>query len=752
MKLILLALNALLKFKAYTFINILGLAFSLACVFTVARYIHQENTVNHCFPDYERICLIKCFNSDGENMLGGYQSGLEKDPAVELFTSIYHISDMSLSFGKRKMTASVFSVDSTFFRIFPYKVIAGSGKITRPRDVVITCSFWVKRLGERDVVGTTFKNAKGLRFTIVGVVDDPDTKTSWSPDLFMSDDVDEFLLYLPKYAVLMAPNTDINRLNEKYSKERLRGDWSPYQTVRYQYLPLKDLYYDTGYGQEDKICQYGNRGYIRVLMAVAFLVGIIGLLNFVNVYTVIMSKRSREFGVKKVFGAGKADIFLQIYAENVLLAGLALLGCWTVIEVTRFFFFNELYIPITTDSGFDRAVSVIVLFGLPLLTTVYPFLKYAYSKPINSIRELSSSRFSMRSRMALLCFQYVVTIFMITVSLFFVQQLEYMLGADLGFRSHDVITCRTYVSNLGLYKFSKEEGLDEGKRQYASKTLVDKRVSESTLFERWSRGYGLLFTDFQANSFALNSAENGFHPALYANLSPDIMALYDLQLVEGRLWNDSIDEAFTTHSFKVIINETAKRVFGIKDITKDKLQAERPHFASTNVPHGYNPPCEIVGVIKDFNIRHLAHSPLPLIIYYHDERGGVLSLTASYKHENRAAVISFLRDVYEESTGRTDFEYQLIEDELEKMYRKDRRIVNIYTQFAGVAVFISSLGLLSISLFDIRQRYREIGLRKVNGALPRDIYPLLVKKYLSILGIAALVSVPLSWGTITLYL
>ena len=500
------------------------------------------------------------------------------------------------------------------------------------------------------------------------------------------------------------------------TRELKRSKWSTYETVRYQYLPLKDLYYDKDHGKENKNYQYGNQSYVRVLMVVAFLVGIIGLLNFINIYTVIMSKRSREFGVKKVFGAGRTDIFLQIYAENILLTGLALLLCWALIEITRFFFFHELYIPTTTDSGFDRKVSAIVLLGLPLLTTVYPFLKYTCSRPVNSIRELASSRFSTRSRMILLCFQYVVTIFIITVSLFFVRQLEYMLCADLGFRSHDVITCRMYVDKLGLYKTTKEEGLDEGKRQYISNALVNKRMSESTLFEHWSRGNDLLFTDFRFDSFALNRAENGFHPALSAHLTTHSMAIYDFQLVEGRLWNDSIDEAFTKNSFKVIINETAKRVYGIKDITKDKLQPEEPHYASSSLPDFYNPPCEIVGVIKDFNVRHLSQSIQPVVIYYHDASiGGIYTVTASYKHENKAKVIDFLRRLYEESTGRTDFEYTLIEDELQKMYREDRQVVNIYTLFAGIAIFISSLGLLSISLFDIQQRYREIGLRKEIG-------------------------------------
>lgn len=121
------------------------------------------------------------------------------------------------------------------------------------------------------------------------------------------------------------------------------------------------------------------------------------------------------------------------------------------------------------------------------------------------------------------------------------------------------------------------------------------------------------------------------------------------------------------NSFKVIINETAKRVYGIKDITKDKLQPEEPHYASSSLPDFYNPPCEIVGVIKDFNVRHLSQSIQPVVIYYHDASiGGIYTVTASYKHENKAKVIDFLRRLYEESTGRTDFEYTLIEDELQR--------------------------------------------------------------------------------------
>ncbi len=753
MRLLILSINALLKFRAYTVLNVVGLAVSLACVLTIARYIHQENTVNHCFPDYDRICLVKSIISNGECSLGGYRSGLEDDPAVEEFTAYTSVSDLMLVFGKQKVQSRVFSIDSTFFKMFPYKVLMGSNRIRRPGDVVITRSFWEEVLQGRPVVGGSFTNGQGRKFTIIGVVDAPATKTSWQPQMFMSDEIDAFLLYSPTYALRMVPGYDLKALNQKHGKEVPRNKWATYQTLRYEYLPLSELYFDVDLERDNPMYRFGNPGYISVLTAVAFLMGLIGLLNFVNIYTVIMSRRSREFGIKKVFGAGKAAIFVQIYVENMLLAGLALLLCWTILEVTRYLFYNELYIPVASDVRFDLLASAIVLWGLPLLTTVYPYLKFTRSLPVNSIRAITTSRVSVRSRMVFLGVQYVLTIFIISVSLFFVKQLDYMLHADLGFRTHDIINATMYHNPLGLYKDSKENLLDEGKRQQINRELVNRRMAESTLFEYWNRSSNILLDGGRLENFALERAENGFHQALVTSMTRRTMDMYGLQLVEGRLWNDSVDEALSRNSFKIIINETAKRVLGVKDITREKLQPEDVHFASSWMPDFFNPPCEIVGVIKDFNVRHLSKATMPMVIYYDSEiKWGLYAVTAAYRHEDRARVIRFLSDLYEEATGRTDFEYTLIEDVLAKMYEDDRRVVRIYTLFAGVAILISLLGLLAIALFDISQRRREIGLRKVNGAQARDIYPLLLRKYLAVLGVSAVVSVPLSWLAITLYL
>ena len=114
---------------------------------------------------------------------------------------------------------------------------------------------------------------------------------------------------------------------------------------------------------------------------------LVGIFNFINIYTVIVLKRAREFGVKKVYGASSLRIFTQIYAENVCMVAVALLIIWMLIEVTAGLFASVYAIPVKSDILFDLSLSLALLFGLPLVTSVFPFLRYNYSSPITSLRK-----------------------------------------------------------------------------------------------------------------------------------------------------------------------------------------------------------------------------------------------------------------------------------------------------------------------------------------------------------------------------
>ena len=114
-------------------------------------------------------------------------------------------------------------------------------------------------------------------------------------------------------------------------------------------------------------------------------------------------------------------------------------------------------------------------------------------------------------------------------------------------------------------------------------------------------------------------------------------------------------------------------------------------------------------------------------------------------------MMDYLKKVEREIYGTEEFEYTLFSDLVKQMYATDRRLVVLYTSFAFIAIVVSCLGLFGISLFDIRQRYREIAIRKVNGAMLKDLYVLLLRRYVGMLLLAAVVAVPLAWLAIHYY-
>ena len=138
--------------------------------------------------------------------------------------------------------------------------------------------------------------------------------------------------------------------------------------------------------------------YLYILCAVAVLLLFVGILNFINLYMVLMMKRSKEYGIKKIFGLQKLPLFVQIWLENFLLAGIALFLSWWLIEVTQ--------VPIGRLLGermeythFDWQVSLGFLGILPLLTSIYPYVRYQYMSPISSMRNLFATHHSVVVRM-----------------------------------------------------------------------------------------------------------------------------------------------------------------------------------------------------------------------------------------------------------------------------------------------------------------------------------------------------------------
>lgn len=755
MKIIRLAIRTLLRFRLYTGVNIVGLALSLACALIISRYVYQELTVDHFNKKLDRISItINQREGDTEWRLSGVENRNKEaafvdplqSPMIERHSSMYPFPDDNILVGEQGFNACVYATDSNFLKILDFPLIQGSAKtvLTEPTSAVITRSFAQKVFGKENPMGKTLTHSSGKQVTINGVIDNSKGKSSFYFDLLVSSELQQRWSRMSQTLVLTVPGADLEKLNKQNEKFMDMKAWG--YKIRYRFFPLTKLYFDKSVRFYDGLITQGNYSNVIILSVVAFLVLLVGVFNFVNIYTVLMLKRAREFGMKKVFGGRSGYMILQLFAENLVMIGLALGIGWFFIEITRGLIESLLGIPQTYNYTFDLTISLAILLLLPLITSIYPFIRYNYTTPISSLRSVSTGGNSTVSRALFLVMQYIITFTLVVVSIFFVKQLHFMLNADLGYRTENIIKAQFQKHQTSYDGVSDEEWKARRDKEERVQAEIKQRMNASTLFTAWE--YGESPHEFMKGHSKFKVPDGEFQEIAYRSLSDKYFKMHNFQLKEGRLWNDTIDKDL---EYNLIINETAQKLFGITSLETALLQPERRMWwSSLNGDMSKNPPYRIVGVIKDFQGTHLSKATPPLAIAY---GGGWFNskLTAAVVAGKQQEAIHFLQKLHDDTVG-GEFEYSFLEDEIADLYREDKRVATIYSTFALIAILISSLGLFSLSLFDVQQRYREIALRKVNGATIKDILLLLLRKYYILLGIAFIIATPVSVMAINKYM
>jgi hypothetical protein len=194
---------------------------------------------------------------------------------------------------------------------------------------------------------------------------------------------------------------------------------------------------------------------------------------------------------------------------------------------------------------------------------------------------------------------------------------------------------------------------------------------------------------------------------------------------------------------------------GIKNRKTDLVQFDQRLFwTAEDDASSSNPPFRIVGVVRDFNVWRQSEPVKPLLLMFdtwdhnidtfdaEQMEGRTFLLDVAEGHEDD--IIRDLKDIEKELYGTSELKYQWMEDQRQELYKEDQRTARIFVTFSLLAIAVTCLGVLGLMMFDVRRRFREIALRKVNGATFRDIALLLSRRYLIIFGIAAIASLPVS--------
>ena len=730
----------LMRSKSYTIINLLGLAFSLACSIILMRYIHRELTVDtHCI-DREHVYAI-CTNTEGNRGLSGlkqynYDTISIDNRFVEAMTTYIPLEKDYVISGTNRIPARCLVTDSVFFQLFHYPIVQGKLSLTTPQSALLTEKYARKIFGNENPIGKVLRYSNGKDITVEGIVGEPECKTTINFDIILSSKLSQHWERMNTELYRFLPGTDINAINKTGSVPRYIND-PKYDTRTHTFslISVKDIYWDGSLtDREPAMFLSGNHSHLIILSGVCLLLLLTGILNFINLYLVALLRRGKEYGLKKVFGVCGKTLFANIWIENTLLVLSALLVSWLIIEImsapTEYLF--DIHFSYT---AFDGWLSASILLLLPVITSIYPYIKYNYTSPILSIRSIGAQSHSKHFRMFFLGAQYIITFLLVVLSLYFNRQLGMLLNTEPGFRTKNIMNVNLVYESKDFSSYTYESM--QQRRQRVMQ--LDNELNACPFIELYEPSYENILTPTFGTNYLNNKGEKVFLNIHYA--TPAFFKLYDIKVIEGEIPDINKEDRRTVF----VVNKAALKALSYTSINGVGVIEENQKKANANA--SLQP---IVAVVEDYFEGHLTSGIKPTIYPVGARFSGDLYQIA-YTPGKKKEVIDFLRNLEYKLYGSEDFEYTFLEDDIKAMYTQDRQTATIYSIFASIAIIISSLGLLGISLFDIRQRYREIAIRKVNGASAKDLYRLLFRKYITVLIIAFVIAIPLACYLINTY-
>ncbi len=738
------AFRALKVSRLCSVISILGLGIGLACMIVIAKYIWQEYTTDHFHENFHQMYFITSRSSDVDvsrlSSVINFKEKISDFPEVEARTAIGMLENENLIVGGEVVNADVLFSTPDIFRVFSFPLLAGdTATVLRGEtDMVITEHFAQKVFGHQDPLGKEIPFWNEV-YRVTGILRDLPVNSSFSFDVLILDRSD-FSRSMTECLVLKK-NMNIQSVLDRLTEDKFM---KTFQYFVYGAVAFDKLYFDrsTDVSLVSTMHQ-GNKQSLGILLIAGIIILLISIVNYVNIYQVALLKRDKELGVKRVHGLDNLNLWIGFWLENLIIVVAAIGIAGLLTGVCSGWIENELNIPLRINWGFDLLLCLGIILVLPALTSLWPWWKYSRIHPGMVMKSNGSGRRALSIRRILLGVQYVMTMIMLIVSIYFIRQLYFMLHQDLGIKQENIIHAMLFREPKVNFGWSE----DEAERAATAKKMhnildLHSRKMDLVINEirQWPYvqhvSFGNSFFDASLMPWKLDNSTSEYISCSLSTVDAAYPELYGLELKEGRFFDSEKDKP---RENKVVLNETAMKQLGIKSIEEETLACS--YWGS-----GWR----IIGVVKDFRFNHISSPILPLVMVYFGDKGDMpvqMHITEGREKET----ISFLKSLYAKMDTPGELQCHFFKEEVEELYSKDKKIVMTATLFTLLAVLISTIGLFGFSFFDARQRYREIGIRKVNGATTGEILYLLIRSFLLLISLAFVIAVPVAWLIIQRY-
>jgi ABC-type antimicrobial peptide transport system permease subunit len=734
------------KNKAYSLINIGGLAVGMAVATLIALWVYDEVTFNESHQNYQSIAQVRRTYTD-PNLHQTFGVDNMHYPTAALLKSNYSryfrhvvmawwLSDYTISTADKKISKQGEFIEPEGLEMLSPKMLEGNyGSLNDMHSVVISGSTAKALFGNDDPINKNLKIDNRIDVIVKGVYEDIAANSTYSDVQFFAPwslwvasndwiqqtengwDNSSFPIF-----VQLQPNVSMATANaaikDFYYKSVPKEVSTGMRMYKYQALlyPMKDwhLYSDFKNGLPDG----GRITFVWLFGIVGIFVLLLACINFMNLSTARAEKRAKEVGIRKTMGSAKTQLIQQFLSESFLVVVLAFILSLSLVTVSLPWF-NELAdkkISIPFSNPFFWLFNLAFIIVTALLAGAYPSFYLSAFKPVKVLKgTIRVGKFASLPRRVLVVVQFTVSVILIIGTIVVYKQIQFAQDRPVGYDKAGLITIPkndpNYDGKLDLLRSElMNTGVIEG-MELSSGPMTD--ISENSSDFDW------IGKQPREYSFAVTNVSYGFGK------------MVGWQFINGR----DFSKAFATDSNKIIINETAAKDMGFKDPVGQ--------FVKTA---GGTKTFQIVGVIKDM----IMGSP------YEPEKRGIFFLDAKYQTASQIeikikptvsanAALPKIEAVFKNIVPSAMFDYKFVDDEYAKKFSQEQRIGKLSTFFAILAIFISCLGLFGLASFVAEQRTKEIGVRKVIGASVFNIWNLLSKEFIGLVIISLLIASPVAY-------
>jgi len=697
-------------------IKILGLAISLAAVLIIWSFVINENKFDKDISTSNRIYRLETNWASMPPFIGHSMNQSLSGQVISTRLSFW--GDVGIQVDNKPFNLKDLTfADSTFFKTFPLKFIAGDpgNALIKPFSLVLTESLASKLFGKTDIVGKIIRFENQFDFTVTAVIKDQ-PYLHFKVSALASIESLEKIRYkgiLQEYdgwsypTYLLFPEGTRTTVSEKLVMDHLKkvGYNNPFKLKSFS-----EIYYSHEVENESNT-KHGNLLYNKILIAVSIFILLLAAINFINLTIANAVSRSKEVSLKKLQGATKFQLIVQFLFETVLFILVSLLSAFLLL-----WFLNPPLNSLTgfsvdlTDLGISGNLFILSsgLIAFIFISGIYPSF-YISSYNINTNKEkLSGYANHIGIRNGLIIFQNLVSITLICCTLIANQQFRYMNKKDLGFDKNNIVNLKINSQLTGHLDLFKE------------KLLKYPEILSLSYSNRLAGNYW--------GSWCCVKIEGNENKYFNNYVDADYLKTMGISLKEGRNFSASnVSDLKATY----LINEQAIKQYGLK---KPLGQVITP---------GNGIKGEIIGIFQDFHYRGLNYEQTPVILFYNPERVNYINIKINGM--NIAGALEKIKIIWDEMCPAFSFEYSFLDETYDLQYKSERRFENLLFVFALLALFIASIGLFGLSIYTAGRRTKEIGLRKVNGARVTEILMMLNIDFIKWVAVAWLISCPIAW-------